>query len=266
MHAVLCLPAPGGCDFRRRRRSTGCNGRDDANFAADHGPGWVQQPDDGEPAGRQVGDHRHLRHEPDTGGVWVAGLQKALNTQFGDRAKVINSGMSGCNSADGVRELDYRVLRNKPDMVFIEFAINDCVLRFNISQEAARKNLETMIDRILAANPQADIVLMTMNLPVGGEFTGKRTEFVAYYEMYRQVARERRLFLIDNCVNWKYLQDENLAKYSYTWVRDGVHPTGEAQLKVTLPAILAALALEPPAGATQAENARPGPTTEKSGS
>ena len=181
------------------------------------------------------------------GAAWVSGVQKALAGQFGDRVKVVNSGMSGCNSADGLRELNARVLKAKPDMVFIEFAINDCVLRFDISQAAARKNLETMIDRILEAGPQTEIVLMTMNAPVGGEFVGKRTEFLAYYEMYRQVARDRRLPLIDNYVLWKKVLDENPALYKGSWVRDGVHASAEAQLKVTLPAILAALGVAEPA-------------------
>ena len=112
-------------------------------------------------------------------------------------AAVINSGQGSSWSKWGVDNLDTRVIAKKPDTVFIEFGINDAYLPYKTSVADARANLETMITRILEAKPDTEIILMTMNPPTGVHLD-RRPGFKDYYEMYRDVAKERKILLSDH--------------------------------------------------------------------
>ncbi|MGI6301727.1 MAG: SGNH/GDSL hydrolase family protein [Verrucomicrobiota bacterium] len=54
-------------------------------------------------------------------------------------------------------------IASRPDVVFIEFAVNDAFAGYGISPQAGRANLETMIDRLQQALPDSEIILQTMN-------------------------------------------------------------------------------------------------------
>jgi lysophospholipase L1-like esterase len=175
------------------------------------------------------------------GGAWVANLQKALNEKFPTLATVINSGQGSKWSSWGVENLDSRVISKNPDTVLIEFGINDAFLDYNTSVEQARSNLETMVDRIKTSNPNAEVILMTMNSPIGVHLA-RRPKFLDYYQMYRDLAKERGLLLIDNYVNWaRVMEDQTLFNQ---YVPDGIHPSKEGSSIVTTPEIHKSLGLE----------------------
>jgi len=178
------------------------------------------------------------------GGAWVKHLENALEDKFPGQATVINSGSSGQWSQWGVEQLDERVLEKKPDTVFIEFSINDSVARFQGSVEIAKKNLETMISRILESRPYCKIILMTMT-PGNNYSEGHRSyrkDIEAHYKMYREVAKENGFLLIDHYVNWEKLQKEN-EKLFLEYVPDTIHPTAKGCAEVVTPVILDALGL-----------------------
>ncbi len=87
------------------------------------------------------------------GGAWVRHLEEELQRSYPGKAKVINSGSGSKWSTWGAENLEERVIKKRPDTVLMEFAINDAYLPYDTSVEQARKNLETMIDQILKANP-----------------------------------------------------------------------------------------------------------------
>ena len=66
-------------------------------------------------------------------GAWGGQLQVVLNQQFPGKAKVINGAQGGSNSVWGLKSLDEKVLKHNPDVVFIEFAINDSVVKRKVS-------------------------------------------------------------------------------------------------------------------------------------
>ena len=175
------------------------------------------------------------------GGAWVGQLQDTLKAKYPGLATVINSGQGGMWSKWGVDNLDARVLKKKPDCVFIEFAINDAFLKYATSVEAARTNLCTMIDRILQSKAETEIVLMTMDPPTGVHLE-RRPKIEDYYQMYRDVAKERKLRLIDHEPNWKKILDQDKALFSKL-VPDGIHPGPEGCSKVITPEILKAMGL-----------------------
>jgi lysophospholipase L1-like esterase len=169
------------------------------------------------------------------GGAWVAQLKDLLARKYGDNVTVTNSGQGGMWSKWGLENLDARVLKKNPDTVLIEWAINDAFLPYATSVEQAQKNLESMVDQILKKNPSCEIILMTMNLPLGVHLE-KRPEIVKYYQMYRDVAGSRKLRLIDHEPNWKAVLEKDKDQY-LSYVPDGIHPNAKGCEMVILPAL-----------------------------
>jgi acetoin utilization deacetylase AcuC-like enzyme/lysophospholipase L1-like esterase len=184
------------------------------------------------------------------GGAWVGQVEAVLKTRFPGLVTVINSGQSGVWSGWGVEHLEERVIRRKPDLVFIEFAINDAHVPYNTPVDAARRNLEAMIDRILAARADTEIVLMTMN-PCVGPANNIRPNLNAYYQMYRDVAAARKLPLIDHAKVWARIQETDDALFR-RYVPDGLHPGPEGCAAVITPAVLQALGVGDKAAAPTA--------------
>lgn len=180
-----------------------------------------------------------------SGGAWVKQLNAALKAQWPGLVTVVNSGAGGMWSKWGVENLDKRVIAKKPDTVLIEFAINDAFLPYKTSVAEARSNLNNMIDRVLAASADTEIILMTMNPPIGGHLA-RRPAIKDYYEMYRQVAAKRKLKLIDHSTNWEPILAKDRALFD-KYVPDGIHPGAEGCEKVITPALLKELGAAPAA-------------------
>jgi lysophospholipase L1-like esterase len=122
-------------------------------------------------------------------------------------------------------------------VVFIEFTTNDAYLPYKISLEDSKKNLNMMIDQLLAANSQTEVILQTMNPVVDKPDTPSATDrpkLADYVEGYRQVAKARGLLLVDNYVQWLKLLHENPVLFDRL-VPDGVHPQAEGYRLVLLP-------------------------------
>lgn len=177
------------------------------------------------------------------GGAWVGQVRDALAKRYPGLINVVNAGRGGMWSTWGVENLDQRVIARKPDTILIEFAINDAFSNYKTSVELARKNLENMINRILKANPNCEIVLMTMNPPVGVHLE-RRPDIEKYYEMYRDVALDRKLHLIDHHPRWVAILEKDRAEFNRL-VPDGIHPGPAGCAQVTTPFILESLGLKP---------------------
>jgi len=127
-----------------------------------------------------------------------------------------------------------------PDVVFIEFAVNDAYQPYQISVEQSRKNLESMISSLQSANPAVEVILQTMNVVIdmpelNMAESSKRSKLPRYLKMYRKVAQENDLLLIDHYPNWKkFLKKEGRDTYIKV-VTDGIHPNLEGYRKVMLP-------------------------------
>jgi len=133
------------------------------------------------------------------------------------------------------------MIAKKPDTVFIEFGINDAYLPYKTSVADARANLETMITRILEAKPDTEIILMTMNPPTGVHLE-RRPGFKDYYQMYRDVAKERKILLIDHEPNWERILEEDKDMF-FKHAPEGLHPVASGATDVIAPTILQALGI-----------------------
>lgn len=167
---------------------------------------------------------------------WPKALDAWLQKEFPGQITFVNGASSGKQSDWGVKNLSKRVLRHKPDLVFLEFSMNDSATKHQISQEQALANLDTMVNRLRAENPEVDLVLQVMN-PVFNGSDGKsaadaRPDLEAYYDGYRRYAKANGLPLIDHYPDWDELRRSDPEKYQ-RWMPDGTHPIREASLAVT---------------------------------
>lgn len=176
-------------------------------------------------------------------GAWVPQLQEALERRFPGMVTLTNGAKGGQNSRWGLENVEANVIARRPDLVFVEFSINDSVARFDLSLEESRKNLEAIIERIAKALPQCEIVLQIMNPAVGKKpgDTSYRRDQDKYQQIYRDVARERGLLLVDHSVAWKTLLAEKGESGFLELVRDGVHPSPEGYSRYVTPTLIKAL-------------------------
>ncbi|OCT15209.1 hypothetical protein A8709_13995 [Paenibacillus pectinilyticus] len=165
------------------------------------------------------------------GAAWVEDMNTQLQERYPGLTTVINSAKAAMWSQWAIDNLSEKVLAHKPDLVFIEFAINDAYLPYETTIDQCRSRLVSMIDQIVECNPACEIVLMTMNPPVGGSLE-LRPAFNNYYDVYRLVAKERELHLIDHFEQWNAILQHNLEQFRQ-WVPDTIHPIPEGSLAVT---------------------------------
>ena len=170
--------------------------------------------------------------------AWVGQAQALIEVGFPKLCTLTNSAQAGAASNWGLENIDGRVIALKPDTVLIEFGMNDAYTIYKISVADAQKNLETMIKKVQVALPNCEIILMTMNQPPHG--LEPRPAFDDYSAMYRKVAKEQNLNLIDIVLVWEKLFAEDEKKWNLL-VPDQVHPNAEGNSLITTPAIMKGL-------------------------
>ena len=174
-----------------------------------------------------------------TGGTWrwVTVMKDWLDADFPGLVTIHNLGVGASASShppgQGGLDTVKRCAELKPDAVFIEFAVNDAFLPFKISLEDSKRNLNTMVDTVLAANPGAEVVVQITS-PVLDVHAADRPRLAEYCEGYREVARRRGLILVDNYPNWLKLLESGRDQFLKR-VPDGIHPQEPGYREVVLP-------------------------------
>ena len=175
-------------------------------------------------------------------GAWVPQVARSIDRKFPGQIEWINSSGSGKNSDWGLKHLNDRVLVHRPDLVFLEFSINDAVARLRCPVPRAEANLREMISRLRDANPRVQIVLQTTNpvfrRPLG--HSGYRPRLEDYSQSVRRVAHEMRTMLADQEREWHEVLEGEPGRLT-TLVPDGLHPNSLGSETVTVPVILETL-------------------------
>lgn len=182
------------------------------------------------------------------GGAWVPQLQATFDARFPGLVTLTNSARGGQHSGWGATHVDSAVVALKPDVVFIEFAINDAVTRFDLSLDTIRRNVDTLLDRIAAGLPSSEVILQIMNPAFGkaeGESAHRRNQD-AYQQIYRDAAKRRGLLLVDHSVAWNHLLAAEGEAAVKKLLPDGVHPNVEGWRRIVTPTLHRALDLAPP--------------------
>ena len=89
---------------------------------------------------------------------WRALTTAYLKSVSSGSVTEINAAYGGTGSYFGASRFEYDVSSKKPDLVFIEFLVNDGYS--GLSAEHSQANLEYMINNVYDKNPYADIVLV----------------------------------------------------------------------------------------------------------
>ena len=130
----------------------------------------------------------------------------SLNWNF----KAVNAGLSGETSAGGLRRVDW-MLRQPVSVFVLELGGNDGLRGIDLS--VTKKNLQKIIDKVVAKYPEARIVLAGMQVPpnLGPEYTQK------FKSMYPELAEKNNAALIPFLL-------EDVGRNPERMQSDGIHP------------------------------------------
>lgn len=139
-------------------------------------------------------------------------LEKELN-KADKKVKVVNAGLSGETSAGGVSRIDW-ILRQPIDIFVLELGANDGLRGLPIEQ--TRQNLQSIINKVKAKNPNCKIVLAGMMVPpnMGKQYTDE------FRNIYPDLARKNNATLIPFIL-------DGVAGIEKLNQADGIHPTPE---------------------------------------
>ena len=103
--------------------------------------------------------------------------------------EVENAGLSGDTSAGGLRRIDW-LLQRRIDVLVVELGANDGLRGLDL--KSMKANLQAIIDKTKAKNPQVKIVLAGMQVPpnLGAEYAA------GFEKVYAELARENNAVLI----------------------------------------------------------------------
>jgi lysophospholipase L1-like esterase len=175
------------------------------------------------------------------GRLWVSEVANDLQRRFGNKITVYNCAKAGQNSNWALKNLQDSVLSKNPNTVIIEFATNDAVDKFAITPEQCRLNTGKLIALIREKLPECEIILHTpCSFPIG-EAAEKRPHLDQYRNVYKDIAREKHLILIDETEMWRGIIEKEGETVFRKYSGDGVHPTKKGALEVIYPAVMKAL-------------------------
>lgn len=131
----------------------------------------------------------------------------------GVAVRVINAGLSGETSAGGLTRIDW-VLRQPIDVFVLELGANDGLRGLPIAE--TKKNLQTIIDKVKAKNPNCKIALAGMMVPpnMGKDYAS------GFRSLFGEIAGKNNAVLIP------FLLD-GVAGVESLNQADGIHPTRE---------------------------------------
>lgn len=131
---------------------------------------------------------------------------------------VINAGISGETSAGLLSRIDW-LLEGAFDVIVVETGANDGLRGLPIA--TARANIDSVLTRIRAARPEAEIILVQMEAPpnLGRAYT------TAFREMYRELATEHDATLMPFLL-------EGVAGEPAMNQADGIHPNEQGARRV----------------------------------
>jgi acyl-CoA thioesterase-1 len=131
-------------------------------------------------------------------------------TAKGKPVKVINAGLSGETSAGGLTRIDW-VLRQPVDVFVLELGPNDGLRGLPLEQ--TEKNLQAILDKVMAKNPSTKIVIAGMLVPpnMGADYSAR------FKKIFPALAKKNNATLIPFLLQ-DVAGDEKLNQ------ADGIHP------------------------------------------
>lgn len=159
------------------------------------------------------GDSLTAGYGIDPSDAYPALIQQRLDERQPGKWRVVNAGLSGETTAGGLRRLDW-ILRQSVDIFVLELGGNDGLR--GTPPAVTEANLQVMIDRIRAKNPQILIVLTGLQIPtnMGPDYS------TAFAEIFPRLAEANQVPLIPFLL-------EGVGGVPELNLPDGIHPTVE---------------------------------------
>jgi acyl-CoA thioesterase-1 len=142
-------------------------------------------------------------------------LQQLLDSA-GYRYRVINEGVSGDTTKDGLERID-RVLGRKPQIVVLEFGGNDGLRGLPVS--VAQQNIAAMIRELQRSGTKVALAGISLPPQYGNDYISQ------FDAMYPTLAKQFRLPLLPFLLQDVYGVDGDIQP-------DGVHPTAQGAKQV----------------------------------
>jgi len=138
--------------------------------------------------------------------------------------EMINSGTCGDTSMDGLARLDWAALSYEPDLITINFGINDCALGLDL--EEFEMNFVEMVRRI-RAGPNSEILLLSSQ-PL--ETPPYDRMVLDYYQVVHRVAKEMDVGFVNVYGAW--MQKVNAGTPLGSMILSGLDHPNEAGYRV----------------------------------
>ena len=159
-----------------------------------------------------LGDSLTAGYGLDQAQAYPALLQKRID-DLGWKFKVVNAGLSGDTTAGGLRRLDW-VLKRRIDVLILALGGNDALR--GIPLETTRQNLDQILIRTRAKNPDTQLILAGMLIPPNWG----REYFNGFRAIFPELAKKHKAGLIP------FLLEGVGGKPNLNFP-DGIHPTAE---------------------------------------
>lgn len=164
-----------------------------------------------------MGDSLSAAYGVETERAWVAQLRERLDDRNWSDWSVVNASISGETTDGGLRRLPELLTRHQPEIVVIELGGNDGLRGF--PPGVIEDNLAAMIEQSQEAGARVLLVGMQMPPNYGPRYTR------AFAAIYPDLAEAKATALVPFFLEGIYNQDGMMQS-------DGIHPTGEAQVKL----------------------------------
>ncbi|MBN2109350.1 MAG: hypothetical protein JW832_18120 [Deltaproteobacteria bacterium] len=144
-------------------------------------------------------------------------LQAMLKAKYPAAAiQLINRGIPGDTAEGGLRRLKAQVIDESPDLVLVQFALNDVFTGCPLAEY--EKNIALIIER-LQKDTAAEVLLLTS---VALADPCEDSLALPYYERLEQAAQQRSVSIARVHAYWK---DKAGGNFDGLLQSDGVHPT-----------------------------------------
>jgi len=142
-------------------------------------------------------------------------LIQARIDSLGLEYQVVNAGLSGETTAAGRNRVDW-VLNQDVDIFVLELGANDGLR--GVPLDETRKNLQAIIDMVLAKNSETKIILTGMQIPpnMGNEYAS------GFKNIFPELAEKNDVYLIPFLL-------KDVGGIPELNQADGIHPTVEGQ-------------------------------------
>lgn len=149
------------------------------------------------------------------GNGWPDRLSANLEGCFGHPVDVVRIARAGAGSTWGIEAVE-TVIAQAPDVVLMEFAINDADLRDGVSLARSDAQHRALIAQLQHNLPDVRIAVMTMS-PAFGPRGWMRPRLARYYEQLTELARDTNLAVVDFYPRWRSADLRDA-------FADGLHP------------------------------------------